>query len=302
MSQFEAESTFENRGGRINGFLREFIAFGLKQAWASMFGGFLLLLMIVTRYWYPVHGLYRYDFIFIAAVLFQIFLLAARLETPKESLVIILFHIVATGMELFKTSAAIGSWSYPEPFVIGIGNVPLFAGFMYSAVGSYLARIWRIFNFDFSRYPPPTVSYLLVLLIYINFFSHHYIIDLRWYLAGVTVLVYFRTRIYFTVLGARRSIPLLAGWFLVAFFIWIAENIATFTNIWIYPHQAGGWHPVALSKLGSWYLLMMLSFVLVSLVNLQVLRKGRARQPDAAGKTGKTDVNNQRAGRGRIRS
>ena len=33
------------------------------------------------------------------------------------------------------------------------------------------------------------------------------------------------------------------------------------------PQQAREWHPVSLAKLGSWYLLMMLSFVLVSLVH-----------------------------------
>lgn len=48
--------------------------------------------------------------------------------------VIALFHLVAMGMEIFKTHPSIGSWQYPEEFRIGIMNVPLFAGFMYSAV------------------------------------------------------------------------------------------------------------------------------------------------------------------------
>jgi uncharacterized membrane protein YoaT (DUF817 family) len=61
--------------------------------------------------------------------------------------------------------------------------------------------------------------------------------------------------------------PILLGWFLVALFIWFAENIATYTNIWIYPNQATQWHMVPIEKLSSWFLLMLLSFVLVSLIN-----------------------------------
>lgn len=45
-------------------FIHEFFVFGLKQAYACMFGGFLLAVMLVTKYWYPIEGLHRYDFIF----------------------------------------------------------------------------------------------------------------------------------------------------------------------------------------------------------------------------------------------
>lgn len=72
-----------------------------------------------------------------------------RLESWREASVILIFHLVATLMEAFKTHPSIGSWSYPEGFSIGIMAVPLFAGFMYSAVGSYIARVWRIFHFQF---------------------------------------------------------------------------------------------------------------------------------------------------------
>ena len=54
---------------------------------------------------------------------------------------------------------------------------------------------------------------------------------------------------------------------LVALFIWAAENIATWSNAWLYPAQAHGWTPVSLAKLGAWYLLMIISFVLVSFVH-----------------------------------
>jgi uncharacterized membrane protein YoaT (DUF817 family) len=248
-------------------FIHEFWLFGLKQAWACMFGGFLLLIMLVTRFWYPLESLHRYDFIFLSAIAFQIMLLVLRLETLREAWVIIIFHVVATIMELFKTSDAIASWQYPEPWLFGIGNVPLFTGFMYSAVGSYLARVWRIFDFGFTHYPDPRLTWLLCIGIYLNFFSHHFIMDVRWILLAATAWMFRGTFIYFTVIRTRRSMPLLLGWFLVALFIWFAENIATWANIWIYPNQAGNWQMVPLTKLTSWYLLMLLSFVLITVIN-----------------------------------
>ncbi len=251
----------------FNKFIYEFWVFGLKQAYACLFGGFLLGVMIASNYWYPIEGLHRYDFIFLAAIAFQIFLLTFKLETLRESIVIIVFHFVATLMELFKTSDAIGSWTYPEEYFFGIGNVPLFTGFMYSAVGSYIARVWRIFEFKYSYYPSKTATIILVILIYLNFFTHHYIWDLRWILLLTTIFLFYRTHIYFKVINTYRHMPLLVGWFLVALFIWFAENIATFTNIWIYPNQTDQWQLVSLAKLSSWYLLMLLSFVLVSLIN-----------------------------------
>lgn len=248
-------------------FIQEFWLFGLKQASACIFGGFLLAVMLVTHFWYPLESLHRYDFIFIAAVLFQVGLLVFRLETWREAMVIIVFHLVATVMELFKTSDAIGAWQYPEEYVLGIGNVPLFTGFMYSAVGSYIARVWRIFEFQYSSYPSVPLTVLLVVLIYLNFFTHHYLPDIRWVLLIATALLFYRTNIYFRIIKTHRHMPLLLGWFLVALFIWFAENLATYANIWIYPNQQDEWQMVSIAKLSSWYLLMLLSFVLVTLIN-----------------------------------
>ena len=83
---------------KIRKVVHELWLFSLKQAYACIFGGFLLSVMILTSFWYPVEGLHRYDFIFLAAVAFQILLLVTRLETPREAIVIIVFHAVATIM------------------------------------------------------------------------------------------------------------------------------------------------------------------------------------------------------------
>jgi uncharacterized membrane protein YoaT (DUF817 family) len=174
-------------------------------------------------------------------------------------------------MELFKTNA--GSWLYPEPSLLHIGAVPLFSGFMYASVGSYIARVWRDFDFRFSAYPPKRATIALAAAIYVNFFAHHWTLDLRWLLFAATALLFWRTRIWFRPLSAYRSMPLLVGFFLVALFIWFAENIGTFAQVWRYPNQNDGWHLVSPAKLGSWYLLMIISFVLVSLV-------ARVRKPE----------------------
>jgi uncharacterized membrane protein YoaT (DUF817 family) len=167
-------------------------------------------------------------------------------------------------MELFKTAA--GSWIYPEGSVLHIGAVPLFSGFMYAAVGSYIARVWRIFDFRYSTYPPRAATLALAVAIYVNFFAHHWLPDARWLLFGVTAILFWRCKVHFRPWHQHRRMPLLVGWALVALFIWFAENIGTFANAWTYPDQAGGWQMVSLAKLGSWYLLMIISFVLVSLV------------------------------------
>jgi hypothetical protein len=52
----------------------------------------------------------------------------------------------------------------------------------------------------------------------------------------------------------------------VALFIWIAENIATWSGAWLYPNQVDGWHMVSPDKLVSWFLLMIISVVLVAWV------------------------------------
>ncbi len=250
----------------LSGALVEFAVFGLKQAWACLFGGALLFLIIATKYLWPDGAaLARYDFLFLAALALQVLLLAGRLETFGEAKVILIFHLVGTAMEVFKTGA--GSWIYPEESFFRIAGVPLFSGFMYAAVGSYIARITRIFDMRYTGYPALWTTGLLSAAIYVNFFSHHFVADIRLLLFAATALLFLRTVVHYRVFRFRHRMPLLLGFLLVALFIWVAENIGTWSRAWIYPGQANGWAPVSISKLGAWYLLMIISFVLVTLVH-----------------------------------
>jgi uncharacterized membrane protein YoaT (DUF817 family) len=254
------------------GALFEFAVFVFKQGWACLFGALMLGALLLTHFLWPANSpIHRYDALTIYALAVQACMLALRLETAREASVIFIFHGVGTVMELFKTAA--GSWIYPEQSFLHLGAVPLFSGFMYASVGSYIARIWRDFDFHFSNYPPRWTTIALAVAIYVNFFAHHWIVDLRWLLFVATALLFWRTRIWFKPLAIYRSMPLLVGFFLVAFFIWLGENIGTFAKAWTYPNQADGWQLVSPAKLGSWYLLMIISFVLVSLI-------ARVRQPE----------------------
>ena len=249
-----------------HGWAYEFLLFGLKQAWACLFGGLMLALLLGTHLFWPDDApLARYDFLVLASVAIQGLLLATKLERWDEAVVILIFHIVGTVMEIFKTSQ--GSWIYPEESLLRIGGVPLFSGFMYGCVGSYIARITRLFEVKFINYPPIWTTWLLAILAYINFFTHHYVIDIRNALFAFSALIFWRTWFTFTPDTHERRMPMLIGALLVSLFIWFAENLGTFAAAWVYPSQRDGWHLVPLEKMGSWYLLMLLSFVLVTLVH-----------------------------------
>jgi uncharacterized membrane protein YoaT (DUF817 family) len=247
-------------------FAYEFVRFGVKQAWACLFGALMLTLLIATHLFYPKGAeLARYDFLVIAAVLIQIVMLGFKLETWEEAKVIFIFHIVGTVMEIFKTS--VGSWLYPEPSLLRIGGVPLFTGFMYASIGSYIARCWRLFDFRFTRHPPLWALGLLSAAIYANFFAHHYTLDFRPILFAAAIILIGPCTIYYKIWKTHRHMPLLLGLVLVALFIWFAENIGTFTAAWAYPNQRHGWQIVGIGKLGSWFLLMLISYTLVAALN-----------------------------------
>lgn len=252
-----------DRGVRAG--LIEFLVFAAKQAWACIFGASLLAVIVAARLWYPDDAaLARNDALTIAAVLIQVVMVATRLESGRELWVVVLFHLTGTVMELFKTD--VGSWTYDGDGVLRIAGVPLFSGFMYAAVGSYMVRVYRLFDLGFTRYPRRWVTVVVAAAIYANFFTHHYVIDLRWALLAAVVVVWWPTVMHFRVWRRRPRMPLLIAFGLVALFIWLAENIATWAGAWFYPDQLDGWQLVSPSKLVSWFLLMIISVVLVTLV------------------------------------
>lgn len=254
------------RRSRIEYGIRLLVAFGVKEAWVCLFGGLMVALLIASHLWYPASAaLPRYDALTIAAILIQTLLIALRLETWDEVVVILLFHVAGTGMELFKT--AVGSWVYPEFSYLRIGGVPLFTGFMYASVGSYIARACRGFDLRFSHHPSMRATVALSIAIYANFFLHHYLPDCRYLLIGWIAFLFRRCLVYFTIGRNCHRMPMLLAFALIAAFIWIAENAGTYSHAWLYPSQMHGWAMVSVSKWGSWFMLTVMSYVLVTIVN-----------------------------------
>lgn len=247
----------------VRRFLTEFWFFGIKQARSCLFVGLFFASVFIM----PQGGLFgipRYDVLLVIALAIQVWMLWAKLETIDEVKAICIFHIVGFVLEAFKTSGSIQAWSYPDFAYTKLFNVPLFSGFMYAAVGSYITQSWRLLDLRIRHYPPYWLATIAALAIYVNFFSHHYIGDYRWYIAAFVFGLYARSMVFFTPLDRVRKMPLLLSFVLIGFFIWIAENISTFFSIWKYPNQMGAWATVHVGKWGSWSLLVIMTITIVA--------------------------------------
>ncbi|HET9013948.1 MAG TPA: DUF817 domain-containing protein, partial [Gemmatimonadaceae bacterium] len=209
-------------------------------------------------------GIPRYDLLLVIAIAIQGWMLWAKLETWDEVKAITVFHLIGFCLEVFKTSGAIRSWSYPDFAYTKVLGVPLFSGFMYAAVGSYIIQAWRLFDLRVRHHPPYWMATLIAVAIYANFFTHHYVADFRWYLAACALGLYARTTVVYRPLDRDRTMPLLLGFLLIGFFIWLAENISTFFRVWQYPDQLGAWTTVHVSKWSSWSLLVIMTFTIVA--------------------------------------
>jgi uncharacterized membrane protein YoaT (DUF817 family) len=250
-------------GSKLGEGIYEFLVFGLKQAASCVFAGSFLFLLAISSHIY-IPGLARYDFLFLSAIAIQIVLVAVRLENWREVAVLSLFHLIGMGLELFKTSHTIRSWSYPEHAFFHLRTVPLYSGFMYASVASYIMQSWRLMKVRLTAFPPFPIAVGLCAAIYANFFTNHYMVDLRWPLAACVLFLFRRTQVHFTVTRAERRMPLALSFLLIAFFIWIAENIATYFGAWQYPNQKRQWAIVGPTKISSWMLLVIISFIIVA--------------------------------------
>jgi uncharacterized membrane protein YoaT (DUF817 family) len=241
----------------------ELLYFVVKEARACLFVGlFFGAVFLVPRA--GLFGIPRYDLLLVIAIAIQGWMLWAKLESWDEVKAITLFHLIGFCLELFKTSPAIRSWSYPDFAYTKLFGVPLFAGFMYAAVGSYIIQAWRLFDLRIRHHPPYWMATAIAMAIYGNFFTHHFIGDYRWYLAACALGLYARTRVIYRPYDRDRSMPLLVAFVLIGFFIWLAENVSTFFSIWRYPDQLGAWTQVHWSKWSSWSLLVVMTFTIVA--------------------------------------
>lgn len=254
----------------LSRFALEFWYFGIKNARACLFAGlFFAAVFCLPRG--NLFGLPRYDILLLIAIVIQVGMVWTRLETLDELKAICLFHVIGFALEVFKTSSGIQSWAYPDFAYSKLFGVPLFSGFMYAAIGSYMIQAWRLFELRIQHHPPYWMATLISISIYANFFTHHYIGDYRWYIAACTLGLYARTTVLFRPLDRDRTMPLLLSFVLIGFFIWLAENISTFFGVWKYPNQIGAWATVHVGKWSSWSLLVIMTFTIIA--NLKHIKR-----------------------------
>lgn len=267
----------------------EFLWFCRKEACACVFAGSFFVVLAASRY-LPLGPLPRYDFILLMALALQALLLLTRVESLDEFRTICLFHLIGFALEVFKTQPQIGSWSYPEPAYSKLFGVPLYSGFMYAAVASYMMQAWRLFELELEHYPRYRYTLPLAAAIYLNFFTHHSIGDLRWWLIGLLVIVFARTGVSFRPHRLRLRLPLLLAFLLIGFFVWIAENLSTLLGAWVYPNQHDGWRIVHAGKISSWALLVVITLILVADLKHYKAGRGRAFSRMSQGNSGAGSV------------
>jgi uncharacterized membrane protein YoaT (DUF817 family) len=254
---------------RLAAGIRELLAFAWHEAWSCLFPIGIFAGLIVARWFEPT--LPRYDTMLALCLLMQVGMYWGGLESRDEVKVICVFHILGLAMELWKVHH--GSWAYPGPGYTKIGGVPLYAGFMYASIASYMCQAWRRLQLELVGWPPAWQTASLGAAIYVNFFTNRYLPDARWLIIVAMVLVFRTTLVRFRPNGPIRRMPLITAFFCIGLFIWFGENLGTFLDAWRYPHQRSGWQAVHLQKLTSWFLLVIVSLVLVA--HLKRIKEGR---------------------------
>lgn len=241
--------------------LDELLVFGIKNAAACFFPVIIFVLLFITNH-VSVPGIYRYDLLLLLCLGVQAYMYFSSMESKEELKIICVFHLLGVGMEWWKVSH--GVWAYPDPALTKLFGVPLFSGFMYASVASFITQSWKYFATQLHGWPPVWQVNLMALAIYGNFFANQYVTDIRWVLIPLLVLMFWNTSASFTTNGQRRTMPITLSFLFITFFIWIAENICTYLGAWQYTDQAAGWKIVPSWIIGSWFLLVIVSFILVA--------------------------------------
>lgn len=256
------------RGNNVE-YAQQLVRFGIQQCLSCIFPVAVFCTLAISKL-IDTPLIPRYDFILIVCILVQWLMVYLKLESIDELKMISIFHIIGTVLEMFKVHME--SWSYPEFAFAKVCGVPLYSGFMYASVASYICQAWKRLDLKFINWPPVYVTYPIAVLIYINFFAHHFLPDMRWCIILSLFFLFKRSRVFFEVAQHQYSMQVIQSFFLIGFFIWLGENIATFLGAWKYPDQLQTWQMVHLGKISSWYLLVIISIIIV--VNLKRIKYG----------------------------
>lgn len=237
--------------------MREFWTFAYKQLQSSSFALLIFAALAIS----PLVPLSKYDFLLLFCLAVQISMVKLGWESHGEARMISVFHLLGLALELYKVRS--GSWSYPEFAYSKFGGVPLYSGFMYASVASYILQAWRRLDLQFERMPSAPHAWSTVAAIYANFIGNRWFPDSRLLVFALLAFFFGRSEVSFLVTKKQRKMPMLVAFALIGFFVYVAENLCTLLGAWQYPHQAGGWALVHPSKITSWTLMVVIAFVVV---------------------------------------
>lgn len=250
-------------------YIKQLTRFGIQQALSCIFPVAVFCTLALSKFIH-IPFVSRYDFILFICISIQWLMLHFELESIDELKVICMFHILGLVLEIFKVY--MGSWMYPEESLFKVWGVPLYSGFMYASVASYICQAWKRLDLRFIDWPSNFVTYPIAGLIYMNFFTHHFFLDLRWIIILVLFILFGKSKIGFKVNRHNYNMQAIVSFLLIGFFIWLAENIATFLGAWKYPEQMETWQIVHIGKISSWFLLVIISIIIVA--NLKHFKYG----------------------------
>ncbi len=241
--------------------MRAFAGFFLHELRASLFALGLFLGLALSHLPIP---LARYDFLLIWCLGLQALMIATGRERGREIVIVAMFHLLGLGLEAYKVRH--GSWAYPEPALTKIFEVPLYSGFMYASVASYMLQAKAVMRLRFERMPTRWVLALALVAIYANFLLARLFGDVRWWIVLLLVVALWRSRVAFDFGSRRAHMPVLISLALIGTFVFLAENICTALGAWVYPHQTSGWRPVEGGKIISWTLMSTVAFLAITLM------------------------------------
>jgi uncharacterized membrane protein YoaT (DUF817 family) len=230
---------------------------------AASFPGFVLGMIALTRF-AQVPGLHRYDLLLLCFLGWQLGMWLLKVETTREVAAIFLFHLMGVTLEMWKV--AHGGWSYPEPGLSKVLEVPLYSGFMYASIGSFFLALWKRLELRMIAPPPVGPTLALTALAYVNFWTNVWLPDLKPLVVLLALPLFWRSRLQ-ADLGRRVGVPLLLVFPLLGGAVWLAENWGTAFGSWRYPRQDQGWTWVPEDKLLSWTVLVLVSVVIVWLLD-----------------------------------
>lgn len=269
--------------------MRAFAGFFIAEVRSSVFALGLFLGLALSHLPMP---LARYDFLLLWCLGMQGLMIASGRERGREIAIVAAFHLLGLGLEAYKVRH--GSWAYPEPALTKTLDVPLYSGFMYASVASYMLQAKRVMRLEFEGMPPRWVLALGLVAIYANFLLARLFGDVRWWIVLLLVLALWRARAVFDYGTGRARMPLILSLALIGLFVFFAENVCTALGAWVYPHQAAGWRPVEAGKIVSWILMSTVAFLAITLMG--------GFRPETVGTTHSSGVLRARARRGTSRA